>query len=204
VLLTRGGDVVFTEQAERAHAEAVATLATDLLRGCDDPGDLGAALRAGQVGPFLESVARDSTWKRRRAQIATLALRALAAQADQSLAAETVAPGTRLQPARRQYVRRSSRSRANDASPRPHPRPAAAATPTRRIGARAVIFVAIAISAGAAGVGLWRASSARPRPGSPVSQRTPGFVPVVAAEPAPTSPLPPPPRRREAADRAQE
>jgi hypothetical protein len=206
VLLTRGGDVVLTEQAERADGDAVAALATDLLRGCDDPGDLGIALRSGQLRPFLELVAHDTTWKRRRAQIATLALRALAAQADQMVAGEAVAPDAGPQPARRQYVRRSSRSRAIDPPP-PPPRPPAAppAPPTRRVSARAVIFVAIAISAGAAGMGLWRASSARPRPGSPVSQRAPGFlVPVVAAEPAPTPPRPSAPPRPEAADRAQD
>lgn len=188
VLLTRGGEVVLTEQAERAHPEAVAGLVADLLRGCDDPGDLGHAVSSGQLLPFLELVGHDTTWKRRRAQIATLALRALAAQADHAQDVEVVAPFAGSEPGRRQYVRRSSRNRVVETPPqRRQPSPAGRpAAPPRRVSARAVIFTAIAISAGAAGLGFWRAASSRPRPGSPVSQRAPGpFVPVVAPEPAP-------------------
>lgn len=195
VLLTRGGEVILTDQAERAHPEAVAGLVSDLLRGCDDPGDLGSAVSAGQLLPFLELVSHDTTWKRRRAQIATLALRALAAQADHAQDVEAVMPGVGSEPGHRQYVRRSSRPRVVEAPPQ-RQRPAAGpASSARRVSARAVIFTAIAISAGAAGMGLWRAASSRPRPGSPVSHRAPGFlVPAVAAVPVsdPARPTPVP------------
>lgn len=193
VMLTRGGDVVLTDQAERARGEAVAGLATDLLRGCDDPGDLGIALRSGELLPFLELVAEETTWKRRRAQIATLALRALAAQADQGLTGEAVAAGSGHAPG--QYIRRSSRPRSIDAPPPHRQRPPVGrpAEHTRRVSGRVVIFAAIALSAGAAGMGLWRAAASRPRPGSPVSRRAPGFlVPVVATVPTPDPPLPSP------------
>lgn len=188
VLLTRGGEVVLTEQAERAHPEAVAGLVSDLLRGCDDPGDLGNAVSTGQLLPFLELVAHDTTWKRRRAQIATLALRALAAQADHSHDVKDAATLAGSEPGRRQYIRRSARNRVVEApAPRRVPPPAGRpAPPTRRVSARAVIFTAIAISAGAAGLGFWRAASSQPRPGAPVSQRVPrSLMPVAAAQPAP-------------------
>ena len=85
-LITRGGEVVLSDDASCGDPEAIAGLAADLLTGCADRGDLGAALDAGRLLPFLEKLGEDTTWKRRRVQIAALALRALNAEADCAVA----------------------------------------------------------------------------------------------------------------------
>ena len=85
-LITRGGEVVFSDDFSCRDPEDIAGLAADLLTACPDRGDLGAALDAGRLLPFLEKLGEDTTWKRRRVQIAALALRALAAEADRAVA----------------------------------------------------------------------------------------------------------------------
>jgi hypothetical protein len=150
VLLTRGGEVVLTEQADRAHPEAVAALAADLLRACDDPGDLGDAVEAGELMAFLDALGHETTWKRRRVQIATVALRAIAAHADQVRST--------------MKVRVHERPRRDDDTPRPSARPvrhpeAVAAPPARRLSARVIVWTVVAISATAAGLSAWRAET---------------------------------------------
>ena len=101
-LITRGGEVVLSDDASCGDPETIARLAADLLTGCADRGDLGAALDAGRLLPFLEKLGEDTTWKRRRVQIAALALRALNAEADAGAisAGETpVSPGATALPA---------------------------------------------------------------------------------------------------------
>ena len=57
-LVTRGGQVVLEAAAAHARPDAVVTLATDLLRRCAEPEQLGAAVRAG--GVYLRS--STSSW----------------------------------------------------------------------------------------------------------------------------------------------
>jgi hypothetical protein len=159
-LITRGGEVVFAERAERAHPEAVAALASTLLRGCDDPGEFGAAVDAGRILSFLETLGRETTWKRRRVQIATLALRALAAHADDLRArSQATAAGRSSRPGNRPWP-----------SARPAAQPAASTQRQglrssgllRRISARLVIWSMVAASVTAVGVSAWRADSVPP------------------------------------------
>ena len=97
-LITRGGEVVLSDDASCGDPEAIAGLAADLLTGCTDRGDLGAALDAGRLLPFLEKLGEDTTWKRRRVPIAALARRAQHAEADCAVAA----PGDASRPSQRQ------------------------------------------------------------------------------------------------------
>ena len=122
-LVTRGGEIVVS--AGRANPEAVAQLAADLLTGCADRGDLGAALDAGRLMRFLETLGHETTWKRRRVQIAMLALRSLAAEADRARAegrdvgAPSAHDGARqvLAPEPSQRPHRAGREGRNSASP---------------------------------------------------------------------------------------
>jgi hypothetical protein len=166
-LITRGGEVLFVERAERAHPEAVAALATALLRACEDRGELGTAVDTGKTLPFLEALGRDTTWKRRRVQIATLALRALAAHADDlrarsqaTAAGRTSRLGSRPWPA--------ARPGAQPAAPAQREEPAATGL-LRRISARLVIWGIAAVAAAPTGMSAWRADSA-PSAKSPISR----------------------------------
>ena len=183
-LITRGGEVVFSDDASCRDPEAIAGLAADLLTACADRGDLGAALDAGRLLPFLEKLGEDTTWKRRRVQIATLALRALAAEADRAVAehddatnvGETPAwPGATTRPAPDQAVAASepddvrrftrqiprvghvelSANGPSGQSPR-QPRPSAN-PPGALVTARVIVWTAVAASATGAGLGLWQA-----------------------------------------------
>jgi len=80
--VTRGGEVVLADQAAAASPDAVLELVGPLTAACIDPGDLGQAAASGALVPFLEAYAADTPWRRRRVQIAAIALRALAAEAD--------------------------------------------------------------------------------------------------------------------------
>ncbi len=84
-LLTRGGDVVLTGDAAKARPETVVRLLEDLLAACDSPGGLAAALERGTAIAFLEELSLRTTPKRRRVEIATVALRGIAAEADRGL-----------------------------------------------------------------------------------------------------------------------
>ena len=160
-LITRGGEVVFAERAERAHPEAVAALASALLQGCADPGEFGAAVDAGRILPFLEKLGQETTWKRRRVQIATLALRALAAHADDLRA--------------RSQATAAGRSSRRGNRPWPADSPAASThrrEPStgllRRISARLAIWTIVAASVTAVGLSAWRAESV-PTSAPPIS-----------------------------------
>lgn len=187
-LVTRGGEVVLVDGAARAHPEAMADLAIDLLAACETPGELGAAVNARQLLPFLEALGQDTTWKRRRVQIAAVALRALAAEADRP-------------PADRSAVRHFTRQAPRDPGgvavaisarrPAPlRPQPAIGAS------ARAIIWTAVAVSATAAGFGLWQVRAQQPRvspvvtgPARPshvqpdAAALTPVALPVVVEQP---------------------
>ena len=80
--LTRGGEVVLLDEAARARPETVLRLLEDLLPACDSPGGLGAAFEAGRAIAFLEDLSLQVTAKRRRVEIAAVALRAIGADAD--------------------------------------------------------------------------------------------------------------------------
>jgi hypothetical protein len=150
VLLTRGGEVVLTEQAERAHPDAAAALAADLLRACADRGDLGEAVEAGELMAFLDAQGHETTWKRRRVQIATVALRAIVAHADQVRST--------------MKIRGHERQRGDHDAPRPSTRSvphreASLAPPARRLSARMIVWTVVALSATAAGLSAWRAEA---------------------------------------------
>jgi hypothetical protein len=81
-LLTRGGEVVLLGDAARARPETVIRLLEVLLPACDTPGGLGAAFERGTALAFLEDLAQRTTAKRRRIEIATVAIRGLGAEAD--------------------------------------------------------------------------------------------------------------------------
>jgi hypothetical protein len=160
-LITRGGEVVFAERADRAQPEAVAALAKILLQGCDDPGEFGAAVNTGRVLPFLETLGRNTTWKRRRVQIATLALRALAAHTDDLRArSQANASGRPSRPDTRQVPA------ARPAKQPPAPaqgQNSAARGLLQRISARLVIWTVGASSVTVGGLSACRADSAPTR-----------------------------------------
>jgi hypothetical protein len=200
-LITRGGEIVLGDDAVEAHSHAVAGLAADLLTACDDRGDLGAAVASGHLLPFLDSLAEDTTWKRRRAQIATVALRALAAQADRVLADESetcaagvavisnatanphegdVAVATSSERGMRQFTRQAPRASSDALRPgsrRPGQRPPRAAAP-RAAGVSARLVVWTAVAATGVGIGVWQARAQQPAPRPVVA----GPSPVAAYE----------------------
>ncbi len=81
-LLTRGGDVVLTGTAAQARPEAVVRLLDDLLASCSAPGRFAGAVADGTALDMLEEMRHDTTPKRRRVEVAAVALRGLAAAAD--------------------------------------------------------------------------------------------------------------------------
>jgi hypothetical protein len=171
VLVTRGGEVVLTGDAQRAHPEAVAALADDLLRGCEDRGDLGDAIASGDLLPFLESLSHDTSWKRRRVEIATLALRGIAAHADQlrsMIRARSAATADAAAGRSRREPRRAAGDHGFGATVDRH-RESATGSSARRVSARAVIWTVVAISATAAGLSVWLADTGPFAP-SPTTQ----------------------------------
>ena len=74
-----------TGDAGKARPETVVRLLEDLLAACDSPGGLAAALERGTAIAFLEELSLRTTPKRRRVEIATVALRGIAAEADRGL-----------------------------------------------------------------------------------------------------------------------
>lgn len=88
-VLTRGGDVEFTETAKRPQAEALTLLFRELLADSDPPREILNLARSGtdeHLADDLELLA--SPTKRRRVEIASVAIRGLAAEAE--LARRTV------------------------------------------------------------------------------------------------------------------
>lgn len=82
-LLTRGGDLQLTGDALRARPETILGLLDHLLAVCDSPGGLGPAFEAGRANAFLDDLALQITDKKRRVEIAGVAIRALGLDADQ-------------------------------------------------------------------------------------------------------------------------
>ena len=81
-LLTRGGDVVLAGAAAQARPEAVVRLLDDLLASCSNPGRFAGAVADGTALDMIEELSHDTTAKRRRVEVASVALRGLAAEAD--------------------------------------------------------------------------------------------------------------------------
>ena len=115
-LLTRGGKIEFAEDAVHAAPEAVLTLLDRLLTSCADPDRLGKAHAAGHTLTFLAQLGELTSPQRRRVEIASLALRGLAAEVDHLRA--TGRPVAPLSSSRR--------------TPPPRPAPIATHTPVAR------------------------------------------------------------------------
>jgi hypothetical protein len=81
-VLTRGGDVMLTGTAAWARPEAVVPLLDDLLARCSDPGRFAGAVADGTALEMLAELTQHTTAKRRRVEVASVALRGLAAAAE--------------------------------------------------------------------------------------------------------------------------
>jgi hypothetical protein len=81
-VLTRGGDVMLTGTAAWARPEAVVPLLDDLLARCSDPGRFAGAVANGTALEMIEELSQHISPKRRRVEVASVALRGLAAAAD--------------------------------------------------------------------------------------------------------------------------
>ena len=92
-VITRGGEVLLLNDADQARPETMVQLLQDLLAACDSPGGLAGALANGTALSFLEDLSLQVTYKRRRVEIAGVALRALAAEADRRRAESERAAG---------------------------------------------------------------------------------------------------------------
>ena len=86
-LVTRGGAVVLVGDTAHAAPASLVALLDDLLSSCAESDRLGLAQSSGHAFTFLTELAERTTPQRRRIEIASLALRALAAQADRELKA---------------------------------------------------------------------------------------------------------------------
>ena len=74
-VLTRGGEVVLVDDAAQARPETTPRLLEPLLTACDARGGLGSAFENGVATSFLQELALRVTAKRRRAEIAGVAIR---------------------------------------------------------------------------------------------------------------------------------
>ena len=81
-VLTRGGEVLLLDDAAQARPETVLRLLAPLLTACDARGGLGSAFENGVAINFLEELALRVTAKRRRVEIAGVAIRGLGARAE--------------------------------------------------------------------------------------------------------------------------
>ncbi len=84
-VLTRGGEIILVGNAAKARPETLVLLLEHLLPACDSTGGLGAAFERGTVLAFLEELSQRTTGKRRRVEIASVAIRAIAAEAERSM-----------------------------------------------------------------------------------------------------------------------
>jgi hypothetical protein len=114
-VLTRGGDVVLVGTAAQARPEAVVRLLDDLLTSCSNPGRFADAVANGTALDMIEDLSQHTTPKRRRIEVASVALRGLAAAAE--AAREGTAPGNAMAPP-------ISTSAAQGTGPNVTPRPA--------------------------------------------------------------------------------
>ena len=87
-VITRGGEVTLIGPAAKARPETIVRLLEDLLPACDSPGGLGAAYERGMAIAFLEDLSQRTTSKRRRVEIAAVAIRAISAEADRAREAD--------------------------------------------------------------------------------------------------------------------
>jgi hypothetical protein len=81
-LLTRGGEVMLIGSAAQARPEVVVRLFDDLLASCSEPGRFAGAVADGTALEMLEELSQAISPKRRRVEVASVALRGLAAAAD--------------------------------------------------------------------------------------------------------------------------
>ena len=131
-LLTRGGAVVLVGDTAQAAPAALVALLDDLLSVCADPDRLGIAHDSGHAVAFLSEVAERTSPQRRRIEIASLALRALAAQADRELAdPSTPALPSSVPPRSAVPPRFATRARPPAARPSTASPPVVAAPPCR-------------------------------------------------------------------------
>ena len=129
-----------------------------------DPAAAGGQFPAGETiaqARFLEKLGEDTTWKRRRVQIAALALRALNAEADGAVADHGGAS------------RQSHREHGPAANPR-----------TALVTARVIVWTAVAASASGAGLGLYQARLGQAQPGVVALQAGETLAAPGVAEPA--------------------
>ena len=80
-LLTRAGDVLLTGTATQAGPEAVVRLLDDLLASCSNPDAFSAAVANGTALDMIDELGQHTTAQRRRVEVASVALRGLAAEA---------------------------------------------------------------------------------------------------------------------------
>jgi TonB family protein len=99
-LVTRGGAVVLDGQAAGVRPDVLVTLARDLLKTCRAPDRLGEAMAAGSVLDFVDEFTRRTSSNTRRVEIASLALRALAAEADVAMSRSVEGAGEANDPVR--------------------------------------------------------------------------------------------------------
>ena len=95
-LLTRAGDVLLTGTATQAGPEAVVRLLDDLLASCSNPDAFSAAVANGTALDMIDELGQHTTAQRRRAEVASVALRGLAAE---SAAAGAMAGAAERDPA---------------------------------------------------------------------------------------------------------
>ena len=82
-MLTRGGEVVPSSTARRRRGpRRCCACLSPLLAACDAPGGIGTAFESGRASGFLEELAQRVTAKRRRVEIAGVAIRGLGARAE--------------------------------------------------------------------------------------------------------------------------
>jgi len=98
-VLTRGGDVTLVGTAATAPPMSVVRLLDDLLEACDTPGQLAGTATDGTALDILEELSQRVSDKRRRVEVAAVALRGLVAQADAARAlADAVEPAAPAAP----------------------------------------------------------------------------------------------------------
>jgi hypothetical protein len=117
-LLTRGGEVMLTGSAVQARPEVVVRLLDDLLAACSEPGRFAGAVADGTALEMIAELSQAISPKRRRVEVASVALRGLVAAAD---AARALADAAEQQPSARAGSRPALP--APVASPQPGRRP---------------------------------------------------------------------------------
>ncbi len=198
-LVTRGGEVVLADEMARARPESLVALASNLLETCAEPDRFGEALQSGAFLEFVDDFASRTSPNQRRVAIAALALRALAAEADLSLARSSEAGTPAVahrgvdSPMAREFLAppgpEKPMVRVRFRSPSPPARPAPVVH-RRRTGLRVAVVAAMALAIAA---GTWSWPLVMAGPGKPpalpdVSPQAPAPAPPLAAEGEPVTP----------------